>query len=113
MVPLSYQALPERSQGHFRGVGAAVLSGPQREAAWAAVKDQFDFLASVLDKNGGDGDGVVAMGYDVSYADFALCAILIWIQRMAGQDGWARVKTWNGGRWVRLWERCREYMDEL
>ena len=114
MAPLSHSQLPDRSQDYFRGgAPTPMLTGPQREQAWRAVKDQFDFLATVLDKNMGDGDGIVAMGYEVSYADFALCSILIWIERMAGQDGWARVRTWNGGRWHRLYERCRDYMDEL
>lgn len=125
MVPLSHQQLPERSQSHFRSRGGippgyatpvtppTFSSGPQREQAWLAVKEQFDFLAMILDKNAGDGDGTVAMGHDVSYADFALCSVLIWIERMAAHDGWARVRTWNGGRWNRLWDRCREYMDEL
>ncbi|KAJ7177052.1 hypothetical protein C8R46DRAFT_48069 [Mycena filopes] len=125
MVPLSHQSLPARSQSHFRGGAPAyglggpqsggfqmLPSGPQREQAWLAVKEQFDFLAVVLDKNVGDGDGIVAYGHDVSYADFALCSVLIWIQRMAAQDGWMRIREWNGGRWVRLWERCKMYMDE-
>ncbi|KAJ7480322.1 hypothetical protein B0H11DRAFT_1863745 [Mycena galericulata] len=125
MVPLSHQSLPERSQSHFRGVpgypGLAsphpssfqmLPPGPQREQAWLAVKEQFDFLSVILDKNVGDGDGVVACGHEVSYADFALCSVLIWIQRMAAQDGWMRIREWNGGRWARLWERCKAYMDE-
>lgn len=114
MLPLSHQKLPERTQSHFRGGPAGhTLTGPQREQAWQAVKEQFDFLSTMLDKNSGDGDGVVAMGHDVSYADFALCSVLIWIERMAAHDGWARIRTWNGGRWQRLYERCREYMDEF
>ncbi|CAA7270346.1 unnamed protein product [Cyclocybe aegerita] len=117
MVPLSHQQLPESTQAHFRGglPPAGPLVGPAREQAWRAVQDQFDFLALILDKNFGDGAGdrVVAMGHDVSYADFALCSVLIWIQRMAAHDGWARVRLWNDGRWNRLWERCRPYMDEL
>jgi glutathione S-transferase len=125
MVPLSYQSLPERSQSHFRGVpgypGARLATphsspmlqpGPQREQAWLAVKAQFDFLSVILDKNVGDGDGIVACGHEVSYADFALCSVLIWIQRMAAQDGWTRIREWNGGRWDRLWDRCKAYMDE-
>jgi len=106
--------LPDRSQAHLRGPYGPVqtLAGPQREQAWMAVKEQFDFLAMIMDKNSGDGDGVVSMGHDVTYADFALCAVLIWIERMSAHDVWARVRTWNGGRWNRLWERCREYMDE-
>ncbi|THH19527.1 hypothetical protein EUX98_g8759 [Antrodiella citrinella] len=80
LVPLSHQRLPERSQAHFTNatpVNHPQLSGPQREQAWRAVKEQFDFLAATMDKNSGsDGDGVVAMGREVSYADFALCSVL-------------------------------------
>jgi glutathione S-transferase len=129
MVPLSHQRLPERSQSHFRGHrGAApgypgagmstptpdytLATGPQREQAWRAVKEQFDFLAMILDKNNGDGDGIVAMGHDVTYADFALCSVLIWIERVAAHDGWARIRHWNSGRWNRLWDKCKDYMDE-
>ena len=80
LVPLTHQRLPERSQAHFRHGGASPppvgLVGPQREQAWAAVREQFNFLASILDKNTLGGDGVVAMGRDVTYADFALCSVL-------------------------------------
>ncbi|KAG6917156.1 hypothetical protein DXG01_003669 [Tephrocybe rancida] len=112
MVPISHQQLQLR-RGPSVTHPPAYLTGPQREQAWQAVKEQFDFLAMILDKNAGDGDGTVAMGRDVSYADFALCSVLIWIERMAAHDGWARVRTWNNGRWHRLYERCRDYMDEF
>ncbi|KAF7313991.1 GST N-terminal domain-containing protein [Mycena chlorophos] len=139
LVPLSQQSLPERSQSHFRHHSTSNTShvrhgstmgtpgppspssamqmlppGPVREQAWRAVQEQFDFLAVILDKNANDGvgDGVVACGAEVSYADFALCSVLVWIQRMAANDGWARIRDWNGGRWARLWDRCRAYMDE-
>jgi len=114
MIPLSHQRLPARSQSHFSHPTAQPLPpGPDRERAWQLVKEQFDFLATVLDKNIGDGDGVCAMGYHVSYADFALCSVLLWIKSMAAHDGWARVREWNGGRWERLHERCKDYMDVL
>lgn len=89
-------------------------AGPAREQAWSAVKEKFDFLALVLDKNAGaDGDGTVAMGRELSYADFAMCSVLVWVERMSPHDGWVRMRQWGGGRWVRLWDRCREYMDVL
>ncbi|KAJ7257055.1 hypothetical protein C8J57DRAFT_1074731 [Mycena rebaudengoi] len=120
MVPLSHERLPQRTQAHFQDSSRAVTPmpsalppGPQREHAWKMVKDQFDFLAMILDKNVGDGDGVVAQGQHVSYADFALCSVLLWIEQMAPHDGWSRVRDWNGGRWARLRHRCREYMDVL
>lgn len=112
MLPLSHQQLQSRG-GQPSTHPTAHSLVPQREQAWQAVKEQFDFLAMILDKNSGDGDGIVAMGREVSYADFALCSVLIWIERVAAHDGWARVRTWNNGRWHRLYDRCREYMDEL
>lgn len=113
MVPMSHHRLPDQTQAHFRGGQgpAGTLVGPQREQAWLAVQEQFNFLAKIMDKNNIDGDGVVSMGHEVTYADFAIVSILIWIEQMAAHDGWARVRTWNGGRWNRLWDRCREYMD--
>jgi glutathione S-transferase len=115
MVPMSHLRLPERSQAHFfasQRQQPSQLSPPQREQAWAAVKEQFDFLASLLDKNNGpDGDGIVAMGHEVSYADFALCSVLIWIETISPHDGWARVRQWNGGRWLGLRNKCSQYMD--
>ncbi|KAJ6534443.1 hypothetical protein DFH09DRAFT_1405499 [Mycena vulgaris] len=48
---------------------AATHHGPQREHAWQLVKEQFDFLALILDKNVGDGssDGIVAQGCNASW----------------------------------------------
>ncbi|ESK86956.1 hypothetical protein Moror_3353 [Moniliophthora roreri MCA 2997] len=120
MVPLSHQHLSGRSQDYLRpqpglaghSTGQPLPPGPQREQAWLVAKEQFDFLATIMAKNAGDGDGVVVMGHDVSYADFALCSVLIWIERMAPHDGWSRIRSWNGGRWERLWERCKPYMGE-
>ncbi|KAG1724708.1 uncharacterized protein EDB91DRAFT_122657 [Suillus paluster] len=114
MVPLSHQRLPERSQNHFRsGTTPSYLDVPlDREQAWRAVQEQFDFLANILQKNSGtDGDGVVAMGHELTYADFAIVSVLIWIEKVAPHDGWMRIRQWNGGRWGNLWERCKSYMD--
>ncbi|KAF8120911.1 hypothetical protein EV363DRAFT_1187679 [Boletus edulis] len=120
MIPLSHQRLPPRVQGHFRvgsaeqrddyGVAAA-QHARRREEQWAAVQAQFAFLAGILDKNAGDGDGVVTMGHELTYADFAICAVLLWVEKVAPHEGWARVREWDGGRWWRLWERCKVYMD--
>ncbi|EIW75442.1 hypothetical protein CONPUDRAFT_112014 [Coniophora puteana RWD-64-598 SS2] len=110
MVPLTHQRLHERSQTHFPL--RAATPQPAGPGAWRAVQEQFDFLAAMMDKNGPpDGDGVVAMGQDLTYADFAVCSVLIWIEKVAPHDGWVRVRQWNGGRWGQLWERCRGYMD--
>ncbi|EJD08503.1 uncharacterized protein FOMMEDRAFT_101922 [Fomitiporia mediterranea MF3/22] len=119
MIPLSAQRLNPRSQEYIfpsnqRPPPDAGLSGPQREQAWQAVRENFKTLSDILDKNSGeDGDGVVVSGRDITYADFALCAILIWIERVSPQDVWPLIRSWNGGRWARLMDRCRDYMDVM
>ncbi|KAI0037181.1 hypothetical protein K488DRAFT_75508 [Vararia minispora EC-137] len=117
MVPLTYARLPPQAQAYFRGspgMPAYMTTVPQREQAWAAVRDRFDQLATMLDKNRGpDGDGVVAMGRALSYADFTICSVLVWIERVSPEDGWVRVRQWSGGRWARLWDRCSSYMEVL
>ncbi|KAI0300512.1 hypothetical protein B0F90DRAFT_1810385 [Multifurca ochricompacta] len=111
MVPLSHIRLPEHVQAHIRG---PAMAGPQRERAWLAVKEKFDFLAALLDKNNGvDGDGLVVMGRELSYADFVICSVLLWVERVSPHDGWTRMRQWSNGRWVRLWDRCKDYMDVL
>jgi glutathione S-transferase len=115
MVPISYDRLPERTQTHFHGMPTAshaLLPGPQRECAWQLVKEQFDFLSVILDKNVGDGDGIVT---HFPYPDFKLCSVLLWIEQMVPQDGWApiMIRNRNGGRWVRLRQRCQDYMTVL
>lgn len=115
MIPLSARGLPERSQAHlFAGHTPAdpYPPGPNREQQWQQVRESFTFLASVMDKNTGeDGDRDLVSGHDITYSDFALVSILIWIERVSPQEGWLRIRSWNGGRWSRLMERCRQYMD--
>ncbi|KAE9406724.1 hypothetical protein BT96DRAFT_971732 [Gymnopus androsaceus JB14] len=121
MVPISHQQLSDRSQRHLRNHSSSLSAaynppthssshplppGPQREQAWLAVKEQFDFLDTILAKNSGDGDGIVAMGREVSYADFALCSVLVWIVRIAPHD-WARVRSWNGDSGILCYSICK------
>ncbi|KAG9309683.1 hypothetical protein JVU11DRAFT_10355 [Chiua virens] len=135
LIPLSHRQLPVHVQNHFQvrvgpegdhdismgehaGDGFGDASTPRlapsnRAHQWTAVQSQFAFLAQILDKNIGDGesDGLVVTGHELTYADFAICSILIWIEKVAPHDGWARVREWDGGRWARLRERCKAYMD--
>ena len=80
MVPLSH---PQFRDGYSAGgtprssPGGATLTGPQWESAWSQARTQFDFLATILDKNSADAEGTVAQGRDLTYADFAVCSVLI------------------------------------
>lgn len=110
MVPASYEDLGDRSRNWVGPAGAVPRGGSGTRDQWEEVRRQFDFLAGVLDR--GDGDGTVMMGNEVTYADFALCSLLIWIKRVGPPGAWEMVRALNGGRWQRLWDSCRGYMDE-
>lgn len=116
MIPLSFANLPPEIRTHFVGTPMArpVLQGQQKEAAWQSVYDRFDQLAGFMSKNnGGDGDGLVAQGHELSVADFAICALLIWVEQIARLDGWNRMRAWHNGRWEKLRQRVDDYMDIL
>jgi len=122
LVPL----LVEGSLGRL-GEGTKGWVGPDKgmdtetkKKAWKELKDQLDLIALFLDRNvddtAGDGrevEGVLVQPPEISYADFALCSLFVWMERMGGREVWAEVRGWNGGRWAMLWEKCREYMDEF
>ncbi|KAJ6464686.1 hypothetical protein DFH09DRAFT_1488587 [Mycena vulgaris] len=112
MVPLTHDRLPERTQSHFHGNLArddahARLRAPPptRPAASSLTSSRSSWTRNVGD---GASDGIVAQGCNVSYADFALCSMLLWIEQMAPHDGWSRIRDWNGGRWVKLRHRCKD-----
>jgi glutathione S-transferase len=117
MVPMSHHRLPELDQQFLRPstsssadrVMPSYAAGPQRDAAWAAVKEQFDFLAKILDENLDAGS--VVQGHQVTYADFVLCSVLMWIEKVAPRDGWQLVRQWNNGRWANVWDACRPHME--
>lgn len=109
MGPLSFAGLGERSREWVGPLSAVRQRSAGTQEQWELVRQKFDSLARELDR--GDGDGTVVMGQEVTYADFALCSVLVWIRNAAPYVVWEMVKTWNGGRWQRLWDRCSRYMD--
>ena len=47
----------------------------------------------------------------VTFADSIPWGRSIWVERVSPHDGWARIRGWHSGRWARLWERCKDFMD--
>jgi glutathione S-transferase len=47
-------------------------------------------------------DGKWIMGDTLSYADFVVAAQLLWYKRVLKEDEWARISSWNGGKWAQL-----------
>ena len=116
LIPHVWHLLDERSQGYFRETrerwnrryGDGKLEewspeGPVRENHWALLKNGFDTLAVILEKNG-PGVTYVAGGTEPTRADMIIVAYLAWIVAATPEDWRNRVRHWNDGRWDRLWK---------
>ncbi|QRV89851.1 glutathione S-transferase [Ceratobasidium sp. AG-Ba] len=85
------------------------LSDVLKEAdeTWTTdIRKSWSLLAETLDMAGPmDEVGLYMMGKQMSYVDFVIAGIMLWLRRSDGVDG-RRCKdlfTWDGGRWALLW----------
>jgi len=46
------------------------------------------------------------------YADFASVSLIIWFRKIGGEEGWTRMRSWNGGRWATLLEKAQRWLKE-
>ncbi|KAG2363829.1 hypothetical protein BDR07DRAFT_1281331 [Suillus spraguei] len=46
-------------------------------------------------------DGKWIMGDTFSYSDIVVACVLLWYKRVMKEDEWARISSWNGGKWAR------------
>ncbi|KAF8880524.1 hypothetical protein BD779DRAFT_1446175 [Infundibulicybe gibba] len=83
------------------------LSGPERERAYGEVESAFSSLAEFLDKNT---EGDYIMGKRISFSDFALWSCLISLKTISPDEAWVKLASWNGGRWVKYFQKCEEWM---
>ncbi|KAK7690188.1 hypothetical protein QCA50_006839 [Cerrena zonata] len=79
------------------------------EKLWKKMEEAFDLISSWLDKNSGSYPYV--MVETISYADFVIMSRLIWGKSLFGVDSpeWARIASWNGGRWGKYAKEFERY----
>jgi glutathione S-transferase len=80
---------------------------------WAALEAGMDALAAYIDNTSHSDTSLFGMGSEPVYADFLLAGMLLWMEAAGPEDGWDKMKGWNGGMWVAAYERCRPYMQVL
>ncbi|KAF8577823.1 hypothetical protein K439DRAFT_1639376 [Ramaria rubella] len=84
---------------------------PKGSEAWetqfANAKTALDKFAALHDKNGPEGNLLVA-GNEVTFSDFAILTLLDTVALVTPEE-WEKVKTWNGGRWGKLKEHCSKW----
>lgn len=84
--------------------------GEEREEAFKALEETFALLGISIDRNEPSSREYL-MGQHISFADLALCAWCITIKAISPEDVWARILSWDGGRWGLYVERFQPYMD--
>ncbi|KAH9475896.1 Glutathione S-transferase-like protein ustS [Psilocybe cubensis] len=84
--------------------------GAEREAAFSKLKGTLTMLKTACDKSG---EGEYLTDGQVSFADLALCAWFITIKTTSKNDIWARIVTWDDGKWARYVHSFQEWMTVI
>lgn len=80
----------------------------ESKAVWSTdTRGAWKTIGEILDTNGPMEDvGVFAMGKEMSYSDFVIGGLILWLQRGEGPDGQhlKELLEWDGGRWGLMWK---------
>ncbi|KAL0958809.1 hypothetical protein HGRIS_014128 [Hohenbuehelia grisea] len=117
MVMDMYRLKLPADQQHFRTRLEAIFGQPleqleaqgeERVRVWGLVEGAFGALAQSLAANG---DGEFFMGKSPSYADFAICAVLIFFKTTSPEEAWGRISKFDSGRWDALYHSCQKWAE--
>ncbi|KAG1727815.1 hypothetical protein EDB19DRAFT_174502 [Suillus lakei] len=72
--------------------------GPKREADWQLLEKGYNTAYEWYQKS----NGKWVMGDTFSYADIIVACWLMAFKRVLKEDEWARISSWNGGKWAQV-----------
>jgi glutathione S-transferase len=101
MLRARFEAPDEKPLEEFEAKGA------ERETVWKELEQTMKFVQDAFNHNE---SGVFLMGHQVTCADFALCAALIFFKEISPDDLWAGIASWDGGRWERYVDAFKDWM---
>jgi glutathione S-transferase len=70
----------------------------RRDAEWELLEKAYNTIYEWYQKT----SGKWIMGDTFSYADIIVACSLLWYKRVLRKDEWARISSWNEGKWVQL-----------
>jgi glutathione S-transferase len=73
-------------------------SEARRDAEWELLEKAYNTMYEWYQKT----SGKWIMGDTFSYADIIVACSLLWYKRVLKTDEWARINSWNEGKWVQL-----------
>jgi len=85
----------------------------ERAEVWAGLEERMH--AVLFGMYGGAAGLRLFLGAQVSFADIVLASALLWLRRIYGAQSaeWARVGTWDGGRWFELLDALKDCTARL
>ena len=80
------------------------------EGWWQQAEAAWDELAEWMKLDDEDSDGFI-MGDQVCFVDLQIASVLVWARSGLGKRSaeWARICSWNGGKWKRYLDRFSDY----
>ncbi|KAG8682626.1 hypothetical protein FRC09_016638 [Ceratobasidium sp. 395] len=87
----------------FGDLNELAKSGTEK---WGEIVKKWDDIGAKYDLNkGSKEDGPFVMGGQVSFADFAVGGMILWLRRAEGGDmpRWKEIAQRQNGRWARVW----------
>ncbi|KAG1727814.1 hypothetical protein EDB19DRAFT_1941889 [Suillus lakei] len=70
----------------------------KRDEDWELLEKGYNTAYEWYQKS----DGKWIMGNTFSYADIVVACELLWYKRVLKEDEWAKISSWNGGKWAQV-----------
>lgn len=104
--------LNERSQEYYRRTREAdegkKLEEIRGEKEWEEAEAAWSKVAEWYDANG-EGQNDFVMGEGLCFADIGVASLLMWAKYTLPPEEWARICSWNNGKWKRLADNFVKY----
>ncbi|KAI0079504.1 hypothetical protein K474DRAFT_1639689 [Panus rudis PR-1116 ss-1] len=118
VIAQSAQQMNEPSEKYFRATREPIFGkledvappGEVGEQRWKEAEEAFGKLAEWLDANSKAGEtGIFVTGETFTYADALIASRLVWARVVLDAEKWARITSWQGGRWEKLLQAVQKY----
>ena len=91
-----------------------MVSGPEEETRlFRALQEGLNVVSALSDEVDHGDKWLFGTADGPGFADFVLAGLFIWFDKAGPDGGWAKIKTWNGGKWTKLMENVQPFMQVL
>ena len=110
--------LDDRGHDHYMQTREESFGKPltqlleESKVVWSSdTRGAWKTIGEMLDANGPmEQAGLFVMGKEMSYSDFVIAGLILWLQRAEGPEGqhYKELLEWDGGRWGLIWNEIEK-----